>query len=347
MLKGFQQIATLRLYLLAKKIFIFLHRFPLSRSLTFSLARKQASGMWRVISVEPYNVCDLRCKMCPYVDMTRKKEQMGMELYKKIIDDAIESGIKFLNLSFYNEPLLDSLLFDRISYAKSKGLYVEFFSNGKSLTQDKISKILNMGVDRITFSFDGASKQTYEKIRVGGDFDKTKNNIVQLLQQRGMRGLSKPFVNISLVIQEDNKHEVKEFLRLWRTLADQVSIWEVDNRKQAGLGKPEIKPQHPYPCVRLLHDELVVMSNGKVALCCRDYDGSVILGDLSKQTIKEVRNSKVFEEISQLHLLGKGDSIPLCKKCDYLYTCHYIWWLRYFSRIYPFSKLARRLREPL
>lgn len=348
-LKQFQQAAALKLYLLAKETLVFLHRFPFSRSLTFSLARKQASQMWQVVSIEPHNVCDLRCKMCPYVDTTRRKEQMSMELYQKIVDDAVDAGINFLNLSFYNEPFLDSLIFDRIGYAKGKGLRVEFFSNGKSLTQEKISSILDTEVDRITFSFDGASKQTYEKIRIGGDFERTKDNILALLQERRRRGLKRPFVNISLVAQEDNQRELKQFLRLWTTFADQVAIWPVDNRKQAGLPVENLRigQKHPYPCVRLLHDELVVMSNGKVALCCRDYDGSVILGDLCRQSIKEVRASAVYKEISRLHLAGKGDAIPLCEKCGYLYTCHFIWWLRYFSHIYPLSRLARRLREPL
>ena len=113
--------------------------------------------------------------MCPYPDMTREKVLMSMDLFKKIIDDATTNSIKEVCLNFYNEPLLDPLLFERIKYAKSKGLRVMFNSNGCLLTEEKINALLDSGLDSITFSFDAATKETYEKTRVGGDFEKTKS----------------------------------------------------------------------------------------------------------------------------------------------------------------------------
>ena len=49
---------------------------------------------------------------------------MDMFLFKKIIDDAVENGFITLTFSLYNEPLLDNLIFERVRYAKEKGLKV-------------------------------------------------------------------------------------------------------------------------------------------------------------------------------------------------------------------------------
>jgi hypothetical protein len=71
-------------------------KFPVGRHLTLAVARRQVSEMWRYIGIELWNVCNLRCKMCPYPQMTRKKERMPMELYRRIIDDAAESGVTII-----------------------------------------------------------------------------------------------------------------------------------------------------------------------------------------------------------------------------------------------------------
>jgi MoaA/NifB/PqqE/SkfB family radical SAM enzyme len=174
--------------------------------------------------------------MCPYELMTRKKEKMSMELFKRIIDDAVTSGIKVITLNFYNEPLCDDLLFDRIRYARSKGMVVGFFSNG---TINKNLEILESGLDFIIFSFDGATKDTYEKIRRGANFERTKENIIDLIRERNKRGLSKPHVTISMRIQNENFSEVKDF-KAWGKLADNIHIGPSEDRRRERVGEKRL-----------------------------------------------------------------------------------------------------------
>lgn len=301
--------------------------------LYYRVIKEKASHILSEIDIEIYNVCNLRCIMCPYSDMTREKVQMSMDLFRKIIDDAAANGIKEVGFSNYNEPLLDTLLFERIRYAKSEGLRVHFFSNGTLLTEDRIDALLDSGLDSIECSFDGATKETYERIRVGADFEKTKNGIIQLIEERDRRELAKPSVTIFFVAQKDNYHEAERFKQFWKQLANNVSYAVVDSRKTGELLPDElaskrIKPKYLYPCISVFQ-KLTVLSNGKVALCCFDYDGKAILGDLNKQTINEVWNSDEYKEIRELHLSGRGDKIKLCRDihCRALYRdSAYNWW---------------------
>lgn len=56
--------------------------------------------------------------------MTRAKVKMDMNLFIRIVDDAVKNGFTDLLLSNYGEPFLDDRIFDRIKYAKEKGLRV-------------------------------------------------------------------------------------------------------------------------------------------------------------------------------------------------------------------------------
>jgi len=174
---------------LIQRALVFLANSPITsrfyNRLYYPVIRRKTSALngFTAIDIETYNVCNLKCKMCPYPKMTREKVQMSMDLFKKIIDDVAQSNISQICLHLYSEPLLDTMLFERIKYVKSKGLWVEFASNGTILTQDKIDAIFDSGLDFINFSIDAATSGTYQKIR-GADLEKTKNNIIQLKRER-------------------------------------------------------------------------------------------------------------------------------------------------------------------
>jgi len=210
---------------------------------------------------------------------------------------------------------------------------VLFVTNGTLLDEHKAREVLELGLDQILFSFDGATKETYETIRRGADFDTTRGNILRFVQERNRRGLRKPTVYVCMVLQKDNYEEVVAFRNMWRGVADIVNISPVntvreDTTYQANL---EIRyNRQVYPCHNIWK-ELTVLSNGKVALCCMDYDGKVVVGDLTRQSIMEVWDSEEFTAIRKLHLAGRTDSIAMCRNCDILHESAYLWIVRVFG----------------
>jgi len=148
-----------------------------------------------MISIEPSNICNAECIMCPYQKMTRKKEIRPMDLFKKIVDNCVSYGVKNFNLNFYNEPFLDPFIFERIKYLKSKNARVQLFSNGSVIN---VEKILESGLDEIIFSIDGIKKETYELIRKGLNFEKVVNNVLFLIKKKKELGLKKPKIKLNL-----------------------------------------------------------------------------------------------------------------------------------------------------
>lgn len=292
---------------------------------------KKISLPQRQITIETYDICNLSCIMCPYPKMTRPKMKMPMSLFQKIVDDAFESGFNEVNLTMYGEPLLDDLLFQRIAYVKKKMMKVGFTSNGVLLTPDKIQGILESGLDWIVFSIDSGTKSLYEHIRIGANFEDTCANIRELIRSRREKNINKPLIVIhSTVLTKDNLHASKLLASILPGV-DHFTKTLVDSRRDknflfARRSFLKVRKARPYPCPALWGAP-AVMSSGKVALCCKDYNCSIELGDLNKQTIREILNFGELEKIRELHLRGEGDKIETCRSCDTLYRANLSWWM--------------------
>lgn len=278
------------------------------------------------ITLEPYNLCNLRCIMCAYPKMKRKKELMPMSLFKKIVDEAKELGCAIVTLQVYSEPLLDPFLIERIKYIKRKGLKAGFFTNATLLNEKMAIKILKSGLDFVKFSVDAGNKEDYEKIRIGGRWETVKDNIISFYKKREELGLKKPRISIFMVKQKSNEANIKFHKDFWKKWSDEINISTVDNRADVKISKSFLKKySRPYPCFTPNH--LTILSNGKVVMCCLDYEGEMVLGDLKKQTLEDIINSKEFKRIQDLHMTFQGDKIKMCKKCSRLYeNSAFYWW---------------------
>ena len=317
-----------------KDIFLKMANMPLSGFLyrkIYSQAVKRGVNNFKIsdliITIEPSNTCNSSCVMCPYPKMTRPKTVMPMDLFKKVVDDCVSNGINKFNLNFYNEPFLDPMIFERIEYLKLKGVRIQLFSNGSVLDDGKIDKIIKSGLNDIKFSVDGFKKETYEKIRKGLNYEKTVSNILKLIERKKELKSPSPCVAVVFVRSADNEGEQEGFKKFWSGKADKIIISFDDNRNDTSTDDLKNKPAVAYPC-RRLWKELVVMSNGKAALCCVDFDGSVILGDFNSQSFMEIWNGAKFEKIREKHLMYKANEIPLCKKCAHPYRMNITSWWR-------------------
>ena len=86
------------------------------------------------INLEVFGGCNLSCPMCPQgIKNGREKEfkkNLDEETFKKIIDQAIPLGLKFVNLSGSGEPLLNKN-FENIVLFRKRGVISMINTNGK------------------------------------------------------------------------------------------------------------------------------------------------------------------------------------------------------------------------
>ena len=187
--------------------------------------------------------------------------------------------------------------------------------------------MLESGIDEVYISFDAASEETYKKIRCNLDFNSTKKNILNFVRLRNDKN-STTKIYLSFVESDDNKHEVKRYIQEWKGLVDGVSVslihnWTGDIESKEFIYKKSLLRD---PC-RLLWMDMVINWDGKVPLCCNDYEAKVELGDINSQTIMEVWGGQRLELIRQNHLKKEFGHIPICVNCQYNFHYKSPWWV--------------------
>jgi radical SAM protein with 4Fe4S-binding SPASM domain len=273
------------------------------------------------------NACNANCIMCPHSRL-KKIGTMDMELYKKIIDNCEKLKIKTITLSFFGEPLLDPTLIEKIKYAKSKGMYVAFYSNASLLNEKWARELIESKLDSITISFDGYSKETYEKIRKNLKFETVKENILGLINLKNKMKKTNPKVNLVLVELEENKNEIKDFYKQWKKKVGSINIinmrnWANDLEKEGTKESFHFnKKLKRKPC-SLIWQKMVVDWNGDVVLCCDDWNHSTVLGNLKKESIEEIWKGEKLRKIREAHVKREFFKVPMCAGCNK----KSIWWL--------------------
>lgn len=282
----------------------------------------------QTISIEPTNHCNAKCIMCPH-DMMMKREKgfMSWALFKKIIDECkeeIDSEGKHLRFVFggMGEPLLDPLLIKRIEYIKQKlrKSTVGFSTNAALLTGERSLEILNSPLDSILFSVDGASKETYEEIRVGLKYEVVKRNLDNFFELKKQMNKKSPRVVMQMVVWEHNKHEMKKYEELWQGKADWIYFKAMHNFlvKGTSIRTNKLSEKQLEVCLDPFVEEFIYW-NGDIALCCWDYDHLIDLGNVRESSIIEVYNSEKIMKVRDAMRRKECKNIFPCNICSQIY----------------------------
>jgi len=215
----------------------------------------QETSFPKKFAVEITAHCNFACSMCHHPNMKRPKGRMPFELWKKCADQiAVHSPRTECWFSFCGEPLLEpELLLQILAYGKAVGLQsLNVNSNGMLLTRDIAARMLDSGADLIVFGLDGFTRQTYERIRIGGDRDVVYANVEYLLRQRQARP-SGPEIQVQFIEMDENSHEMEAFSAHW---LERGATLKLRNKLSWGgrFDTPALHPRRRSHCLPLGND---------------------------------------------------------------------------------------------
>lgn len=270
------------------------------------------------VIIEPGNYCNLNCITCTNDKMTRKRGNMDIRLYKKIIDEiAIENPHTRIWLDYYGEPLLQRFkLYYMIDYAKKKGLTnISTNTNGTLLDEEMAEMLLDSGIDFVSIDCDGFSKEVYEKIRVNADRDKVYKNIEYFLMRKKERNIENLKIEIKIMEMEENKHEIQQVLDYWRARG----AWTATRRLITWGGQCENIDINANPdriaCGAAI-GVLPITWDGRVANCVSDTDLQYCCGDVNKETIRDIW-ARRNDNFLKYHMEHRWRELPIaCQQCN-------------------------------
>jgi MoaA/NifB/PqqE/SkfB family radical SAM enzyme len=262
-----------------------------------------------IVQIESTNLCNAKCVFCPRDEMQRRQGVMDFDLFRKIVDECAELGITHVRVHNYGEPFLDRQLVEKVRYAKERGIAeVGMISNGSLITEELARGMIDAGLDAINISVDAAGKEVFERTRVHLDYDTVVGNIRTLARLRRESGRRRPRLILSFV-RQDNTADEQAFIDEWRHVADKIHITDLHNWAGTLHSRSDVR----YPCYRLWLT-FTVLWDGRVSLCCADYDGRNVLGDLRSSTIAKIWNAPAYRAARRQHLESGGPEI--CRSCD-------------------------------
>jgi radical SAM protein with 4Fe4S-binding SPASM domain len=181
-----------------------------------------------------------------------------------------------------------------------------------------VDALIRWPVAVLRFSVDGASRETYERIRVGGRFDRLLSNLKVVRRAISENGLP-TLLQMNPTLSRDNLDEVPLFYDVYGPYIDEdqidfrvVTSLAAGSRDYYNRVKLIEADEWKVPCAQLW-EMLYVGYDGRVSACCRDYHGELIVGDVTRQSLSEIWHGPMMSSLRDAH--GRRDKAALPRLC--------------------------------
>jgi radical SAM protein with 4Fe4S-binding SPASM domain len=296
------------------------------------------------LMAEPSTYCNLRCLLCPTTQgLQRPQGLMDLRIFQKALQDA-GPYIFTLLLWDWGEPFFNPSVYDMIAHAKKFGIKVISSTNGHLFAQaEHAERLIRSGIDTIIFAIDGITQQSYQHYRQGGDLETALEGLRTVVRLKNRMGSNTPLVNFRLIVTARNEHEIPEVCQLAPGLGcDALTLKTLNhclNDPYSGkipLEEPrKLSPRNPRfrrfretptgerirrrqnPCKQLWNNP-VIHWNGNVVPCTFDPGDLYVMGNLGKQSLREIWWGESYRQIRRRFRNG-WSHFPLCQECSYAY----------------------------
>ena len=322
-------------------------RFP-ERLKNFTIAQNEPRAAVRsflpfLMDVEPASRCNFRCIMCTVSGWEKGKraDDLTLEDFEAFLDE--HTHLVEMKIQGLGEPLLHRHFIDMIQLAVERYIWVRTTVNGSLLhVRDNCRRLIDSGVGEVQTSFDGATKEVFEKIRRNANFERVVQNFTLLNDYANRK--DRLYTRMWVVVQKHNRHQIFEFVELakqmgFRRLTFSVSlggwgqdVWQENNQR---LQAQDLTPEEQQRLVEVATREGIDISlwrstgyttNSPEKLCPAVFGRSSVSSDLrlvpcgmlgdpgivdlgDARNFEEYWNGPTYRAFRQAHLNGK---VPKC-----------------------------------
>jgi radical SAM protein with 4Fe4S-binding SPASM domain len=183
-------------------------------------------GLPLSIAIEPTTSCNLRCPECPsgLRSFSRPTGMLEESFFRKAIDELYKD-IFYLTFYFQGEPYLNPKFLEMVKCASGKNIYTSTSTNAHYLDVANAKATVESGLDRLIISIDGATQESYQSYRIGGELQKVIDGTKNILKWKKKLRSKTPYVIFQFVVFRQNENEVEEIKKLGKQLGvDEVKI---------------------------------------------------------------------------------------------------------------------------
>ena len=240
-----------------------------------------------------------------------------------MIDEVASDGdgfCKYVRYTSNGEALIHPQFINMVSYAGKhlKSTAINVTTNGKVLNAKRANALLDAGVQVFDVSIDAFEADTYAKIRVKGDLEVTRQNVLNLIDTINSKGYATKVV-VSFVEQKLNTSETDAFEKFWKKAGASYVVIRRLHSCAGAKGKiaeamKENEKEERYPCL-YPWERLVLSPTGQLGFCPADWTYSSKIAYLQVATIKEIWQGEFMKKLRQAHLSNDYSNHSFCGQC--------------------------------
>jgi wyosine [tRNA(Phe)-imidazoG37] synthetase (radical SAM superfamily) len=247
----------------------------------------------KYVSLEAHTVCNQSCYFCPVSIAPREDYFMPTELYERIVGElaAYRDTIEGVFMINYNEPTVDRRFVDQVRAIRAAGLPPAVLTNGSGLTPDRVDALLALGGLRfLSINLSTLDRERYRRDRGGDHLPVVLRNLDYLRDKPLAEVMDMAVLGTG---DDDHKRDFEEISRRFAGSRFDVKYYEVMDRAgylQIG-NRPASRERRLCGCENIGSrplQHLHITPRATCVLCCEDYDGKYVVGDLTRESVAEV-----------------------------------------------------------
>jgi radical SAM protein with 4Fe4S-binding SPASM domain len=292
-------------------------------------------------SIEPIsNMCQLKCPLCPtgLGRLNYDHRIMSLETFKVVLGKM--PFVSTIDLYKSGEPFLNPEIFAMTRYACDRNIEVIISTNFSFSRPDEFfENIVKSGLERLVISLDGASRESYSRYRIGGDYDLVMSNIIKLIEAKNRLRSRTPKIIWQFLVNKFNENEISAAKKISKNLRITLDLRPIDlddelpdveledtiqQRKAYWLPSNKkyicdrYQGEHRYPlfpgiCTQLF-TRIVVTADGKIFPCCWAWDRNSVVGDLLTESFENIWHNRNYVS-SRSRFLKKDFSAEVQTVC--------------------------------
>ena len=281
-----------------------------------------------VVYVEPSSFCNLECKFCPQHNGRGEFPTFNMSLktFQKTLDDISTFNTKPSLMRFcgIGDPLFNKQISKIVKMAGLSNVIkkTEIITNGTMLNDERINTFSEY-LDRIVISVEGLSELEYSTFALRKiNFDKFVANIKKFYEIKDRKCVIHIKIHNAAVRTSKKK---KRFFEIFESICDEiyienlVDLWP-EKKSNLGLDAGHRFESTPPPSSKVcpqIFKSMQVNANGEVLPCCVDWKSINVVGDIKKNTLKEIWHGETIKDLQKKHLLGQRNTFSPCNECNH------------------------------
>jgi MoaA/NifB/PqqE/SkfB family radical SAM enzyme len=306
----------------------------LKAGMDMMLGKDHAWALPPVIQIEPTNICNLRCPLCPTGSdsTTRSKGFMSYATFRRILDEIGESLV-FAVLYGWGEPFLNQDLPRMIDDCTARNIRTLTSTNGHCLqTLDEALRIVDARLTVLIIAIDGSTQEIYDAYRKCGNVEKVKRCAALIEDAKAKRGSPFPYTNLRVVLTRRNQDDLPNLEKLARDIGVNMfsckSLGALIENKSFRDFEPELarmrrfeyhdsirKRRPPVKCPYPFRQPTVFW-DGTLVGCEYDYDLLMPWGRLDHQSFDSAWNHIRAQTMRRSIREGPGRP-KFCDACPY------------------------------